>query len=98
MRVSIFGENLGDIYDYNRLFKHFNELKDTRDNRGKAHILNDIIFITICAVICGADSFYAIEDFAHSHLEWLRKYIKLKNGVPSHDTYGHLEKLILFSL
>lgn len=72
------------------LFKHFGQIKDTRDNRGKEHELSHIIFITICAVTCGADSFHAIEDFATTRKDWISKYIKLLNGIPSHDTFNRV--------
>ncbi|NMM28904.1 MAG: ISAs1 family transposase [Glaciimonas sp.] len=46
--------------------------------------------LTVCAVVCGADDWEAVEMWGEAKLEWLRQYIPLKNGIPSHDTIGRL--------
>jgi len=56
--------------------------------RTRAHLLEDIIFITIAAVICGADDWNDIENYGKAKLPWLSKYLKLPNGIPSHDTFN----------
>jgi len=66
---------------------HFSELSDPRIDRSKLHNLIDIIVIAICAVICGAKGYTDIEDFGKSSEDWLRKFLELKNGIPSHDTF-----------
>jgi predicted transposase YbfD/YdcC len=53
-------------------------------------VLEDILALTICAVICGADSFVAVEAFGHAKVDWLRQFLVLPNGIPSHDTIGAL--------
>jgi hypothetical protein len=69
------------------LFAHyFEEVTDPRLDRRKQHSLLDIIGLTICAVICGADSFVAVERFGHAKRDWLDQYFALPNGIPSH---GH---------
>lgn len=70
--------------------RHFSTLKDPRINRTKRHELLDMVFIAICAVICGADDYVAIEDFGKSKEKWLRQHLSLPNGIPSHDTFGRL--------
>ena len=50
----------------------------------------DIIIIAICAVICGADSWVEVELFGNSKSEWLRTFLELPNGIPSHDTFGRV--------
>jgi predicted transposase YbfD/YdcC len=65
---------------------YFAAIEDPRVERTKAHLLEDIIFITIAAVICGADTWDDIENYGKAKLPWLRKYLKLPNGIPSHDT------------
>jgi predicted transposase YbfD/YdcC len=55
-------------------------------NRKKLYKLLDIIFISICAVICGADDAVSIRAWAKDNLNWLRQYIALPNGIPSDDT------------
>ncbi len=70
--------------------KHFGKVKDPRIERTKRHKLLDIIVIAICGVICGADSWVDIELFGKSKLEWLKTFLKLPNGIPSHDTFGRV--------
>ncbi|NMM26774.1 MAG: ISAs1 family transposase [Glaciimonas sp.] len=50
----------------------------------------DILVLTVCAVLCGADDWEAVEMWGEAKLEWLRQYIPLKNGIPSDDTTGRL--------
>jgi len=77
------------------LFAHyFEEVTDPRLDRRKQHSLLDIIGLTICAVICGADSFVAVERFGHAKRDWLDQYFVLPNGIPSHDTIGRTFALI----
>ena len=69
------------------LLDHFQDLEDPRWDRYKLHKLDDLLFITICAVICGADGWEDIEAFAHAKEAWLRGYLELPGGVPSDDTF-----------
>ena len=48
------------------------------------------IVITICAVICGADNWVEVEEFGHAKLEWLSRFLRLPNCIPSHDTFGRV--------
>jgi len=57
-----------------------------RQTRGKLHSLQDIVMITLCAVISGVEDWVGIEDFAEEREPWLRKCLSLPNGIPSHDT------------
>jgi predicted transposase YbfD/YdcC len=66
--------------------KHFRSLKDPRINRRKKHLLLDIVVIAICGVICGCNDWQQIATFAKSRHDWLKKFLRLPNGVPSHDT------------
>lgn len=69
--------------------KLFSELDDPRtDKHSKRHQLSDIMLLTILGVICGADSWVAIERFGQSKYEWLKTILELPNGIPSHDTIG----------
>ncbi|TRW98099.1 ISAs1 family transposase [Candidatus Methylobacter oryzae] len=63
----------------------FSSLEDPRLERHKRHKLLDIIVLTICAVISGAEGWEAIEQFGENKQDWLRKWIELENGIPSHD-------------
>ena len=72
------------------IVKHFGKIRDPRIDRTKRHKLLDILIIAICAVICGADNWVDIELFGKSKIEWLRTFMKLPNGIPSHDTFGRV--------
>src|SRR5271168_997098 len=65
---------------------HFKNLKDPRINRGKKHLLLDIIVLTICAVIADAEGWEDIESYGRAKLEFLKGFLTLPNGIPSHDT------------
>ncbi|QXD15530.1 ISAs1 family transposase [Rhodocaloribacter litoris] len=69
------------------LLAYFQDLEDPRWDRFKLHPFNDILFITICAAICGADGWKDIEAFAHAKEDWLRGYLELPHGLPSDDTF-----------
>jgi predicted transposase YbfD/YdcC len=70
------------------LVAHFESLEDPRLERTRKHNLLDIIALTICAVISGADSWVAVEKYGQAKLPWLQGFLQLPNGIPSHDTIG----------
>ena len=70
------------------LISHFADLPDPRIDRTKRHKLIDIIAIAICGVICGANDWVAIEAYGQAKESWLRQFLELPNGIPSHDTFG----------
>jgi predicted transposase YbfD/YdcC len=72
------------------LLSHFATLEDPRVDYLVEHRLLDIVAITICAVICGAESWVDIEAYGHSKLAWLKTFLALPNGIPSHDTISRL--------
>jgi predicted transposase YbfD/YdcC len=63
----------------------FSSLQDPRVERHKRHKLLDIIILAVCAVVSGADGWEAIEQFGKNKQDWLRTWIGLENGIPSHD-------------
>ena len=65
-------------------------LEDPRVDRTQLHPLTDILVLSVLAVICGADSFVAIALFGQFQEEWLRTFLELPNGIPSHDTLGRV--------
>ena len=71
---------------------HFTVVDDPRIDRSKRHLLIDILFLAVCATIAGADGPSDIADFGRQQIQWLRKYIALPNGSPSHDTIGRNEQ------
>ena len=68
----------------------FADLTDPRIDRTKRHALLDILTIALCAVICGADSWVEVERFGRAKESWLRTFLALPNGIPSHDTFGRV--------
>jgi predicted transposase YbfD/YdcC len=66
---------------------HFALMEDPRAEWSIQHKLIDIITIAICAVICGADTWVDIEIYGESKYEWLKQFLELPNGIPSHDTF-----------
>jgi predicted transposase YbfD/YdcC len=69
---------------------HFATLPDPRIDRTRRHELLDIITIAVCAVLCGADSWVEVEEFGKAKLPWLRSFLPLPHGIPSHDTFGRV--------
>ncbi len=72
------------------LSKHFENLTDPRAEHSIDHLLIDIVIITICAVICGANNWVEIENYGHAKKEWLETFLELPHGIPSHDTLMRL--------
>jgi predicted transposase YbfD/YdcC len=70
--------------------EHFGKITDPRVERTKLHKLLDIIVIAICSVICGADEWTEIEEYGKTKQEWLKGFLELPNGIPSHDTFGRV--------
>jgi predicted transposase YbfD/YdcC len=70
--------------------RYLAELPDPRVDRTKWHRLDDILVIALCAVICGADSFEAIERFGKARHDWLKRFLTLPRGIPSHDTFNRV--------
>ena len=70
--------------------EHFSDIEDIRIERGKKHKLIDIITISICAVVCGADGWIDIEMYGIARKKWLSKFLELPNGIPSHDTFARV--------
>jgi predicted transposase YbfD/YdcC len=68
----------------------FAGIEDPRMDRTKRHQLEDIILIAILAVICGAEGWVDIEAFGKAKEEWLKTFLALPNGIPSHDTFGRV--------
>ena len=70
--------------------KYFKKVRDPRIDHTKDYELLDIITIAMCAVICGAETWVDVELFGNRKLEWLRTFMELPNGIPSHDTFGRV--------
>jgi len=80
--------------DSTDFFAHFSILPDPRVERTKKHRLIDILFIAVCTIICGGESFTDMELFGEAKEEWLRTVLELPHGIPSHDTFGRVFSLL----
>src|SRR5512135_2201591 len=77
------------------ILDHFADLPDPRREQGRIHRLDEIVFIATCAVLCGAESWEQIADYARSKLDWLQTVLTLPGGVPSHDTFRRVVCLLV---
>jgi len=76
------------------LAQYFNTIEDPRCSGKVEHRLRDILVIAVCAVIACADSWDDIALYGRSKLAWLRTFLELANGMPSHDTFRRVFMLI----
>jgi len=72
---------------------HFAGLHDPRKYNIR-HELLDMVTIAVCAVVCGAETWTQIQEFGRSKIEWLRQFLQLTNGIPSHDTFGRVFSML----
>lgn len=72
------------------LIEHFSELEDPRELGKVRHNLIDIVTIALCGVICGANDWVGVETFGKAKEKWLRSFLELANGIPSHDTFNNV--------
>lgn len=69
--------------------RHFRDLPDPRA-KNIVHRLSDLLVIAVCAVLCGAEGWVDVELFGQAKLAWLKTFLELPGGIPSHDTFGRL--------
>lgn len=72
------------------ILTHFEGMTDPRVERTKLHRLSDLVAIALCGAICGADTWADVERFGNEKIEWFRTFLRLENGIPSHDTFGRV--------
>lgn len=70
--------------------QHFVSIQDPRQSAKISHLLFDVLFLTVCAVIAGYQGWEEIEDFGDERLDWLQKYGLFNNGIPTHDTIARI--------
>lgn len=70
--------------------KYFAELTDPRVERTREHLLEEILLIAIAAVLSGADSWNEIEDYGQAKVDWLKTFLQLPGGIPSHDAFNRV--------
>jgi predicted transposase YbfD/YdcC len=76
------------------LLKSFQNINDPRINRTLHHQLPDLLVIGVCTMICGGEGFTDMETFAKAHEPWLRTFLELPGGIPSHDTFNRVFQAI----
>jgi predicted transposase YbfD/YdcC len=76
------------IFNENKILTFARTLPEHRMDRKKLHLAEDIVFITLAAVICGADTWEEIAEFGRSKKTFLQSILSLKNGIPSPDTFN----------
>jgi len=70
--------------------KYFAELRDPRVERNREHVLEEVLLIAIASVLSGAESWNDMEDYGKAKLLWLKTFLKLPSGIPSHDTFNRV--------
>lgn len=73
---------------------HFDAIPDPRREHGRRHTLSDLFALTLCAFTAGAETLVAVEAFGHAQIDWLRRFVPMTGGVPSHDTLGRVLALL----
>jgi predicted transposase YbfD/YdcC len=76
------------------VFTPFEDLTDPRIERTRVHDLFELIVVALCGTIAGADTWADIERFGNDRLAWLRTFLRLEGGIPSHDTFGRVFALL----
>ena len=76
------------------LMDYFSEVPDPRMQRTQRHELLDILAVALCAVIGGADHWTEVVEFGESRQAWFATFLKLPNGIASHDTFARVFRLI----
>jgi predicted transposase YbfD/YdcC len=72
------------------LVEHFGVMPDPRIDRRKEHELVDILVIAVCTLLCAGETFNDMEEFGKAKYEWFKTFLKLTNGIPSHDTFNRV--------
>jgi len=70
--------------------KYLESLPDPRIKRKQLHEFQDVIMLVLCGVIAGCDEWTTIEEYAKTKIDFLKTFLKLPNGIPSHDTFGDI--------
>ena len=83
-----------DAINDQSLVGHFRVLEDPRDGTKRLHLLIDMIVIAIAGTLCGADGWVQIAQFGREKEAWLRGFLELPKGIPSHDTFGRVFSLL----
>ena len=72
----------------------FGDMTDPRVEGRCDHRLVEILLVAVCAVLCGAESWSEVEEFGNTKVAWLKQYLTLEAGIPSHDTFSRVFRLL----
>ena len=72
----------------------FSGVVDPRTGPARRHDLTEMILMALCAVLCGADTWVDVAEWAEDNEAWLKRYLFLEHGTPSHDTFGRVFRLL----
>jgi len=72
------------------LVAHFARVPDPRIERRKDHDLVDILVMGVCTLLCAGETFNDMEDFGKAKYDWFKSFLRLRNGIPSHDTFNRV--------
>jgi len=72
------------------LISFLSVILDPRLERRRKHPLINVLLISVCAAICGAETWTDIEDFGEAKRDWFSGFLDLSNGIPSHDTFARV--------
>jgi predicted transposase YbfD/YdcC len=73
---------------------YFKDVDDPRRDHGKRHELLDVLVLSLCGFLCGAKSWVDVADYARSKQAWLATFLDLPHGIPSHDTFDRIFRLL----
>lgn len=76
------------------LMEAFEGMPEPRTGPAQRHELREMILIALCAILCGANTWVDVAEWAEDNLEWLRRYTPLERGTPSHDTFGRVFRIL----
>jgi len=82
------------LEDIPGFLSHFDALEDPRIDRKKLYPLTEVLFVVICASICGAQSWRDFVTFGEEKLEYLRRFLPFENGIPSKNTYARVFSIL----
>lgn len=82
------------LEDIPGFLSHFDALEDPRIDRKKLYPLTEVLFVVICAIICGAQSWRDFVTFGEEKLEYLRRFLPFENGIPSKNTYARVFSIL----
>ena len=87
-------EDVEDVTVLKEMHMRMGEIYDPRDQAYVRHELGDVIMIVLLAVLADADEWLEVEAFGKAHEKWLRKFMRLENGIPSDDTFRNVMSML----